>query len=54
MVKIIGISGVGGAGKSLLTEALAKRLNATSLKTSNTHHSVLYLIQIKLASRVLI
>lgn len=31
MVKIIGISGIGGAGKSVLTTALGKRLNATTL-----------------------
>ncbi len=31
MVKIIGISGVGGAGKSVLTKALGQRLNATIL-----------------------
>jgi uridine kinase len=29
MVKIIGISGIGGAGKSVLTNALSKALNAT-------------------------
>jgi uridine kinase len=29
MVKIIGISGIGGAGKSVLTNALGKSLNAT-------------------------
>ena len=31
MVKIIGISGIGGAGKSTLTHALGKALNATIL-----------------------
>lgn len=31
MVKIVGISGVGGAGKSVLTNALGNRLNATTL-----------------------
>ena len=31
MVKIIGITGVGGAGKSVLTKALGKKLNATTL-----------------------
>ena len=31
MVKIIGISGIGGAGKSVLTHALGKALNATIL-----------------------
>ena len=31
MVKVIGISGVGGAGKSVLTNALGKALNATIL-----------------------
>ena len=31
MPKIIGISGIGGSGKSTLTKALSKKLNATAL-----------------------
>ncbi|HEX2549594.1 MAG TPA: AAA family ATPase [Gammaproteobacteria bacterium] len=35
MVKIIGITGIGGAGKSVLTNALAKALSATTLFWDN-------------------
>lgn len=31
MIKIIGISGISGAGKSVVTKALGKELNATTV-----------------------